>query len=186
MYSVGYAGFYGIALMMASYKVLFISIVAHAAQFAFLILVENVHIEKVYNPPPRRTRHSSDSQKHRPMSSQSDAVYTDTGATFDSIDQPAQMHHIVGPQNTDFHRLIDVTVVLVSFYMFCLAVLTPNTRVMSTLLFVHAFVWRLWYVLGLGYILDRQSKKKNWTRHFIKYGDTKEEAWRQWKYLYVV
>ncbi|EDN10827.1 predicted protein [Histoplasma mississippiense (nom. inval.)] len=35
MYSVGYAGYYGISLMAASYKVLFISILAHAAQFAF-------------------------------------------------------------------------------------------------------------------------------------------------------
>jgi phosphatidylethanolamine N-methyltransferase len=94
------------------------------------------------------------------------------------------MHHIVGPLNTDFHRSIDVTVVLVSFYMLCLATLTPNTWSVRAFLFVNAFVWRLWYALGLGYILDRQSKKKNWTRHFIKYGDTKEEAWRQWKQLY--
>lgn len=93
------------------------------------------------------------------------------------------MHNIVGPQNTDFHRAIDVTVVIVSFYMFCLATLTPDTPLVRTFFFINAFVWRLWYVLGLGYILDRQSKKKNWTRHFIKYGDTKEEAWRQWKCL---
>lgn len=41
MYSVGYAGYYGISLMTASYTVLFVSIIAHAAQFAFLTLVEN-------------------------------------------------------------------------------------------------------------------------------------------------
>lgn len=41
MYSVGYAGYYGISLMTASYMVLFISLFAHAAQFAFLTLVEN-------------------------------------------------------------------------------------------------------------------------------------------------
>lgn len=41
MYSVGYAGYYGISLMMASYKVLFVSLAAHAAQFAFLTFVEN-------------------------------------------------------------------------------------------------------------------------------------------------
>ena len=41
MYSVGYAGYYGISLMMASYMVLFVSLFAHAAQFAFLTLVEN-------------------------------------------------------------------------------------------------------------------------------------------------
>lgn len=188
MYSVGYAGYYGIALMMASYKVLFISIIAHAAQFAFLILVENPHISKVYNPaPPRRTRHNSGnlSEEERPSSGEPEAAFaTSEGSTFDAVHQPAQMHHIVGFQNMDFHRLIDVTTSLLSFYMFCLATLTPNTRLVRTLIFVNAFAWRLWFVLGLGYILDRQSKKKNWTRHFIKYGDTKEEAWRQWKYLY--
>lgn len=41
MYSVGYAGYYGISLMTASYMVLFVSLGAHAAQFAFLALVEN-------------------------------------------------------------------------------------------------------------------------------------------------
>lgn len=49
MYSIGYAGFYGISMMAASYEVLFISIAAHAAQFAFLVIVENPHIEKTYN-----------------------------------------------------------------------------------------------------------------------------------------
>lgn len=44
MYSIGYVGFYGIAMMAASYKVLFISIVAHAAQLLFLAVVENPHI----------------------------------------------------------------------------------------------------------------------------------------------
>jgi phosphatidylethanolamine N-methyltransferase len=176
--------------MMASYKVLFISILAHAAQFAFLQLVENVHIEKIYNPPaPRRTRQSSGSlvqpgHDRRPSTAQSDALFADGGAIFDSLRQPAPMHHIVGPQNADFHRSIDVAVVLLSFYMISLAMLTPNTFAVRVLLFVNAFVWRLWYALGLGYILDRQSKKKNWTRHFIKHGDTKEEAWRQWKSLY--
>ncbi|KAI8942346.1 phosphatidylethanolamine N-methyltransferase, variant 3 [Plenodomus lindquistii] len=184
MYSVGYAGYYGIALMTASYKVLAISIIAHAAQFAFLILVENPHIEKTYNPPaPRRTRHNSGhiASEHRPSTSQSDALVGDISPTYDPVRQPAPMHHIVG--NIDFHRLIDVTVVLAYFYTFCLAILTPNTGSIRTMFFINAFVWRLWYTLGLGYILDRQSKKKNWTRHFIKYGDSKEEAWRQWKSL---
>ncbi|CDZ96394.1 phosphatidylethanolamine n-methyltransferase [Phaffia rhodozyma] len=48
MYSVGYAGFYGLSICMASYTVLFVSIAAHAAQFGFLLGFENPHIEKVY------------------------------------------------------------------------------------------------------------------------------------------
>ncbi|KAL5115096.1 phosphatidylethanolamine N-methyltransferase [Pleosporales sp. CAS-2024a] len=186
MYSVGYAGFYGIALMTASYHVLFISIVAHAAQFAFLTLVEEPHIQKTYNPPPRRARQNAEKPSHEdgPSTSPSDAIYNDSGAVYDSVRQPAPMHHIVGPQNTDFHRSIDVTVVILPLYIFCLATLTPNTFTVRCFLLVNAFVWRLWYTVGLGYILDRQSKKKNWTRHFIKHGDGKEEGWRQWKYLF--
>jgi phosphatidylethanolamine N-methyltransferase len=187
MYSIGYIGYYGIALMMASYRVLFISLIAHAAQFVFLSVVEQPHIDRLYNPPaPRRMRQDAETPGHkdRPTSAQSDIPFADGGAIYDSIKRPAPMHHIVGPQNTDFHRSIDVAVLLLTFYVICLAVFTPNTTAVRLLLFVNAVVWRLWYALGLGYILDRQSKKQNWTRHFIKYGDTKEEAWRQWKNLY--
>ncbi|KAF2121347.1 phosphatidylethanolamine N-methyltransferase [Lophiotrema nucula] len=186
MYSVGYAGYYGISMMVASYKVLLISIIAHAAQFVFLSLVENPHIEKTYNPPQRRKRHSSLTRQNledRPRSSQSEM--TEHAVTFDdSSSSPAKVHNIIGVQNMDYHRNIDVTVVLFQIYMFCFATLTPNTTFVKFFFLLNALVWRLWYSLGIGYILDRQSKKKNWTRHFIKYGDSKDEAWRQWKYLY--
>lgn len=185
MYSIGYIGYYGIALMMASYKVFFISIIAHAAQFIFLSVVEQPHIDRIYNPPaPRQTHHEPPGHEDRQTSTHTDAQFADGGAIYDSVKRPAPMHHIVGPQHADFHRLIDVTVVLLTFYMICLATMTPNTPALRSLLFVNAFVWRLWYAVGLAYILDRQSKKQNWTRHFIKHGDTKEEAWRQWKNLY--
>ncbi|KAF1993591.1 phosphatidylethanolamine N-methyltransferas-like protein [Amniculicola lignicola CBS 123094] len=186
MYSVGYAGYYGISMMAASYKVLFISVLAHAAQFAFLILVENPHIEKTYNPPPpRRKRLNSQNTglEERPASSQSSLAFDD-GTVPDSACQPSQTHNIVGLQNMDLHRSVDISVILFQFYMFCFAAFTPNTTAIRAFFIVNALLWRLWYSLGIGYILNRQSKKKNWTRHFIKYGDSKNEAWRQWKYLY--
>ena len=39
--SVGYAGFYGLSLIVDSYALLFVSMAAHATQFAFLALFEN-------------------------------------------------------------------------------------------------------------------------------------------------
>lgn len=53
MYSVGYAGYYGISLMAASYLLLAVSIAAHAMQFAFLFIVENPHIAKTYGTPAK-------------------------------------------------------------------------------------------------------------------------------------
>jgi hypothetical protein len=37
----GYAGYYGLSIIVASYTVLFVSIAAHAAQFGFLLWFEN-------------------------------------------------------------------------------------------------------------------------------------------------
>lgn len=40
-YSVGYAGFYGLSIVVASWTVLYVSIAAHLAQFGFLLWFEN-------------------------------------------------------------------------------------------------------------------------------------------------
>jgi phosphatidylethanolamine N-methyltransferase len=175
MYSVGYAGYYGISLMAASYKVLFISIIAHAAQFAFLTLVENPHIDKTYNTPPAR----SPEDKIRDIIDRGGR----RGSRFSTI-KPSDIHKILGLQNLDLHRVTDTSVLLLQFYIFATAVLTPATTFWQTLFVLNALFWRLWFSVGIAFILNRQSNKKSWTRHFIKYGDSTEEAWRQWKGFY--
>ena len=39
--AIGYAGYYGLSLIVGSYAVLFVSLAAHAAQFGFLVFFEN-------------------------------------------------------------------------------------------------------------------------------------------------
>lgn len=183
MYSVGYAWYYGISLMAASYKVLFISIVAHAAQFAFLIWVENPHIEKTYNPPPPR-KQILEQEIEQDDQHEMQEGHVNGAPPLATTSQPSPVHNLLGIQNTDLHRVTDTSVILLQIYIYSFMVLTPSTPLYQTLFLVNATLWRLWYSLGIGFLLDRQSKRRRWTRHFLKYGESTEEAWRQWKGLY--
>ena len=183
MYSVGYAGYYGISLIAASYNVLFISIVAHAAQFAFLVWVENPHIEKTYNQVPARKLVAELHGDNRELQ-EGQTGHVNHSPRLASTDQPSPAHNIIGIQNIDFYRMTDTSVVLLQLYLCALTILTPCTPLYQALFVINAAIWRLWYSLGIGYILNRQSSKKKWTRHFLKYGESTQEAWRQWKGAY--
>lgn len=189
MYSIGYAGYYGISMMAASYEVLFISIAAHMAQFAFLVAVENPHIEKTYNPPPARKREvpTLDGDNIVIPDLHPDGSYVEKPAptTSSSLkDSPPAVHDMVGFSNMDLFRVPDCVVVILPMYVAALTFVTPTTPLWQALFVIHALVWRVWYHLGLGLILDQQSKNKMWTRHFLKYGENAGEAWRQWKGMY--
>ncbi|KAI1175341.1 phosphatidylethanolamine N-methyltransferase [Nemania sp. FL0916] len=183
MYSIGYAGYYGISMMAGSYEVLFISILAHACQFAFLVLVENPHIEKIYNPPSPRKR--VDTQQHN-QEELSGAAAPDEPLDSSSAPPPSptEIHSLLGLRNIDLFRNTDYSTCLLLLYLVVLAFVTPQTPFWRFLFTMHAFAWRLWYSVGLGSILHRQSEDKMWTRHFLKFGDTTNEAWRQWKGMY--
>ncbi|KAL5890003.1 phosphatidylethanolamine N-methyltransferase [Pyricularia oryzae] len=174
MYSIGYIGYYGISMMAASYDVLFISIIAHLAQLIFLVVVENPHIEKTYNPPPPRS-----AGQMQPLDGAKDA----DSATRDS---PATVHNMLGFKNIDLFRVPDYTTILLCIYLGVLSLATPKTEFWQAAFIVHAVLCRLWFSLGLGWILTFQSKEKRFTRHFVKYGESAGEAWRQWKGLYHV
>ncbi|KAK9852752.1 uncharacterized protein MYU51_007961 [Penicillium brevicompactum] len=171
MYSVGYAGYYGISLMAASYKVLFISIIAHAAQFAFLVLVENPHIDKTYNPPPPRKR-STCADSTANLLSDLDTPNAPTpsedlppNATPSYSAKPPQaVHNLLGLHNLDLHRTTDSSIVLVQLLVFSITALTPSTPGYQFLFVLLATASRIW--------------------HFVKYGDTPHEAWNQWKGTY--
>ncbi|KAK7927999.1 Phosphatidylethanolamine [Apiospora marii] len=188
MYSIGYAGYYGISLMMASYYVLLISMVAHAAQFAFLVYVENPHIDKTYNPPPPRKRGDPQTAVDTPEAEQTSAESRDAPSDYpsgpSSQTSPAPIHNLLGLNNVDLLRTTDFSSLLIVCYLIVVAVVTPDTHLFQLLFAFHATAWRLWYSVGLGAILSQQSANKTWTRHFLKFGENADEAWRQWKGMY--
>ena len=184
MYSIGYAGYYGIALIARSLPVLYISIIAHAAQFAFLTLVESPHIERTYNAPPPRQQinevpRTASGQRPPRIRKQSTDAWPSPGPN-----QPPATHNLVGLSNIDLYRTIDSSVILLVSFLMLLAFFTPDTAAWMAFFVTLAVVCRLWFSIGLGYLLNRQSTKKKWTRHFLKYGESTWEAWRQWKGTY--
>jgi phosphatidylethanolamine N-methyltransferase len=186
MYSVGYVGYYGISILAASYYVLFISIFAHAAQFAFLVWVESPHIEKTYNPPPPRDRTEPSSPPSDASNSPVSPVagHVNEFPPLATTEQPSPVHNLLGMDNIDFARITDSSVLLLQMHLLVLTIATPDTYFWRVVSVLNAIAWRTWFTIGLGFILNRQSAKKSWTRHFVKHGESTEEGWRQWKGLY--
>lgn len=182
MYTIGYVGFYGISLAAASYKVLFLSMFGHAMQFAFLQMVENPHIDKIYNaPPPKKQLHEP--PQNATSVSRPRTPRTDTAAAWPNpgMNKPPQTHPTL---DLDLYRVTDTSTMIIQVLVFLLTIVTPRTPVYKTLFTIAAVVGRSWFSLGIGFLLNRQSEKKKWTRHFIRVGESTGEAWRQWKGTY--
>ena len=140
MYSVGYAGYYGISLMAASYKVLIVSVVAHAAQFAFLLWVENPHIDKIYNTPPPRENTLIDTPSD---SRQPRAGHVNGAVPLTSSCPPSPAHNMIGIHNIDFYRATDTSIILLQICLLLLTLSTPSTPFVQALFVAHAVIWRL-------------------------------------------
>ncbi|KAK5085729.1 phosphatidylethanolamine N-methyltransferase [Lithohypha guttulata] len=157
MYSIGYIGYYGIALATASYQVLFLSLFGQANQFFFLWSTEQPHIDRIYSSPPSRKQLDHSPQK------------------------PPETHNTL---SLDLYRVTDTSTIIIQILLFLLTIVTPKSAPYKALFLIAAVLCRVWFSLGLGYLLDRQSEKQAWTRHFLKHGESTGEAFRQWKGIY--
>ncbi|KAG1463317.1 hypothetical protein G6F55_002468 [Rhizopus delemar] len=174
MYSIGYFGYYGISLLCASYTVLFVSIAAHALQFAFLIFVETPHIEKTYNPPAAIKRQPA-----------TDNLGCDTVVPKATREHYANYFRrdLIVFRNFDLFRTTDLVSAIVILYGILIPLLVPG-KLGLVISIAQAFIWRLVHSLGIGALLQAQSNNKFLTRHYIKWGGTVQEAFQNWKSLF--
>lgn len=84
MYTVGYAAYYGAALLSRSYSLLLVSLFAHLLQIAFLIVVEEPHIHKTYGSSSSTTQDEGQTSRQTGMPSNSaiDSNNTNTSENF--------------------------------------------------------------------------------------------------------
>ncbi|CAO3653496.1 unnamed protein product [Mucor hiemalis] len=176
MYSIGYFGYYGVSLMSASYTVLFVSIAAHALQFAFLILVETPHIDKIYNPPATIKRQPVPPTTAGEFAISGESSSRDFYANYFRRD-------LIVFKNFDLFRSTDLVAAMIMIYAIITPLLVPG-KTGTFIAIAQAFFWRAVYSLGAGAILRSQSNNKFFTRHFIKWGGGVQEAFQNWKSIY--
>ncbi|ORX79678.1 hypothetical protein BCR32DRAFT_269319 [Anaeromyces robustus] len=159
MYSVGYIGYYGSALMTKSYLVLFISLLIHASQLAFLVFVENPHIQKVYG--------SSNPQRPSGIELEKLRKYFNKDA--------------IGFFRLDIYKSSDILSLVICIIT---VVYTFAIDKSSKMPIIMCWIWRLSSSLGVGIILYFQSNFNSWNKHYIKNGQSIREAFQQWKNIY--
>lgn len=183
MYSIGYAGFYGICLITASYTLFFASVIAHIAQFVFLVFVENPHIEKIYNPPKENNkRKSMKSMADEHLNKMETSYLNRNNINSENIKSP-KLPALIIIKNFTLARTTDILTVIIVLNTMILAIV-PKTKWWTSITFLLAVFWRLVQTWGVGAILVEQSKNKSWFRLFLKYGLSIEASYEQWQVLY--
>ncbi|KXS13762.1 hypothetical protein M427DRAFT_58356 [Gonapodya prolifera JEL478] len=170
MYSLGYAHYYAATLIAQSYTVLFVSLFAHACQFAFLYLVENPHIEKIYG------------------SSSDDAASPSGSSGSRSTAQPHELkvffrNDMVVLDGFDWMRSSDLSSVLVMAQSVAFS-LWFGKELSVAWLVCQAIVWRTLFTWGTAFVLHFQSKTRFWNKHFLKNGEGIKEGFDNWKRIY--
>ncbi|KAH6586482.1 hypothetical protein BASA50_000437 [Batrachochytrium salamandrivorans] len=165
MYSIGYIGYYGVALITHSYTVLFVSLAAHISQLLFVYFVERPHSAKIYETPVKVRENSANHESLQKL-------YTRDLVIFSQL---------------DLFRSGDLLTLIICLYTVLSAILIGqiHNEHWRYLYYVgQALFWRLFHTYGLGILLYLQGKNKLWTRHFIRHGDGLREALQHWKILY--
>ncbi|EGW34368.1 uncharacterized protein SPAPADRAFT_54514 [Spathaspora passalidarum NRRL Y-27907] len=162
MYSVGYIGYYGFALIAKSYTVLVIAIFGHFLQMLFLNFIENPHIDKIYGPSKNEVNLSK-IQKVKSLKN------------FDNL-KP-----LVGLYNFTLLRASDViNLVLVITY----GVIIPFVSKSISLVFALAVIMKLFESVSISVLLMLQSHYKYFTKWCLSNDIPVEKSLNNWAIMY--
>lgn len=131
--------------------------------FAYHLFI--LDIDKIYNPPPALKRPSS------PTENATTAVNNYTNYF---------RRDLIVFKNFDLFRATDCVAAMLIAYAIITPLLIPG-KIGIAISIVQAFFWRAIHSLGNGAILRSQSNNKFFTRHFIKWGGSVQEAFQNWK-----
>lgn len=161
MYSIGYIGYYGFALITKSYLILIVSLIAHTLQFLFLNYVEEPHILKTYG---------SDSVEH-------------------VVEELEGNEHYLKPltvlKNFNPIRITDYFTVTLALCTLVAPFLNdPQDDRWTLVVFGFAIMIKTIQAFTVSMVLQRQSSDKWWTKMYLKYGLDDVSAYSNWQVLY--
>lgn len=169
MYSVGYVGYYGFALISKSYTVLVVALFGHFLQMIFLHYIENPHIDKIYGP----SSNEIDIQK---------VLKLKDLKNFDNL-KP-----LVGLYNFNFLRASDLgNLIIVFTYGIILpfiASLSANHKMVGNLLFILTVVIKVFESLSIDVLLILQSYYQTFTKWYILNDIPVEKSLNNWALIY--
>jgi phosphatidylethanolamine N-methyltransferase len=175
MYTVGYSAYYGVSLMTRSYTLLFVSLIAHAAQIVFLLVVEEPHIQKVYGGGGGGGEPGVAAEADGTAPREADAAH-DSDLALDTTG-------LVGLWRPSVFRTGDVALYVL---LASTAAVVAVTRPSSASMVCGMLAWRAAHWGGLGGVLYAQSKDRAWTAAAERQGVTPAVAFETWKQLWNV
>lgn len=173
MYSVGYVGYYGLALIAKSYTVLTISIFGHFLQMIFLHYIENPHIDKIYGPSGSETE-SAKLLKLKDLKN------------FDNLKPLVGLCNIRLLRASDIINLLLVLTYTFVFPMFAYTITNPSKAFINpaTVLFVLTVLIKIFESLFIDVLLILQGYYKTFTKWCLSNNVPIEKSLNNWSILY--
>lgn len=170
MYSVGYIGYYGFALIAKSYTVLVVAVFGHFLQMVFLHFIENPHIDKIYGPLPN---------EHSLLK----VIKFKDLTNFDNSKPLVGLANFNVLRASDFINLINViTYALVIPLLASFAV--SNTAAVGKVLFYLTVLIKLLESFSINAVLILQSNYKTFTKWFLANNVPVEKSLNNFAVLY--